>query len=112
MHTSVCVSVKVKYTTQMSTVVSLICVGPSFQKMNHHFLLFGLLGPINLEKNLKPCCFICDLVPVWRNNGSISVLSIYSEACLKWLLKNRQNKRKDNWYLSAFKKYCRFWGVF
>ena len=38
----------------MSTVVSLICLGPSFQKMTHHFLLHGLLWPTNLEKNLKP----------------------------------------------------------
>ena len=35
MHTSV--SVLVKYTTQMSTVFSLICLDPSFQKMAHHF---------------------------------------------------------------------------
>ena len=39
----------------MSTVVSFICLGPSFQKMSHHFLLHGLLRPTNLEKNLKPC---------------------------------------------------------
>ena len=39
----------------MSTVVSLICLGPSFQKMTHHFLLHGSLRPTNLEKNLKPC---------------------------------------------------------
>ena len=55
MHTSVCVSVLVKYTTQMSTVVSLVCLGPSFQKVTHQFLLHGSLRPINLEKNLKPC---------------------------------------------------------
>ena len=46
---------QVKYTAQMSTVVSLICLGPSFQKMTHHFLLKGSLRPTNLEKNLKPC---------------------------------------------------------
>ena len=34
----------------MSTVVSLICLGPSFQKMTHHFLLHGSLWPTNLEK--------------------------------------------------------------
>ena len=34
----------------MSTVVSLICLGPSFQKMTHHILLHGSLGPTNLEK--------------------------------------------------------------
>ena len=39
----------------MSTVVSLICLGPSFQKMTHHFLLHGSLWPTNLENNLKPC---------------------------------------------------------
>ena len=39
----------------MSTVFSLICLGPSFQKMTHHFLLHGSLWPTNLEKNLKPC---------------------------------------------------------
>ena len=38
----------------MSTVVSLICLGPSFQKMTGHFLLHGSLWPTNLEKNLKP----------------------------------------------------------
>ena len=40
--------------TQMSTVFSLISLGPSFQKMTHHFLLYGSLRPDNLEKNLKP----------------------------------------------------------
>ena len=39
----------------MSTVFSMICMGPSFQKMTHHFLLHGSPGPANLEKNLKPC---------------------------------------------------------
>ena len=39
--------------TQMTTVVSLICLGPSFQKMTHYFLLHGSLQPTNLEKNLK-----------------------------------------------------------
>ena len=38
----------------MSTVFSLICLGPSFQKMTHHFLHHGSLWPTNLEKNLKP----------------------------------------------------------
>ena len=34
-----------KYTTQMSTMFSLICLGPSFQKVTHHVLLHGsLLG--------------------------------------------------------------------
>ena len=33
----------------MSTVVSLICLGPSFKKMTHHFLLHGSLWPTNLE---------------------------------------------------------------
>ena len=40
----------------MSTVFSLICFDPSFQKMAHYFLLHGSLRPTNLEKNLKPCC--------------------------------------------------------
>ena len=53
MHTSV--SVQVKYTTQMLTVFSLICLDPSFQKMAHHFLLHGSLRPSNLEENLKLC---------------------------------------------------------
>ena len=39
----------------MSTVVILICLGPSFQKMTHHILLHGSLPPTNPEKNLKPC---------------------------------------------------------
>ena len=47
---SICIQVSVKYTTQMSTVVGLICLGPSFQKMTHHFLLHGSLRPTNLEK--------------------------------------------------------------
>ena len=38
----------------MSTVLSLICFVPSFQKMSQHFLLYGSLRPTNLEKNLKP----------------------------------------------------------
>ena len=38
----------------MSTVVSLICLGSSFQKMTHYYLLDGSLRPSNLEKNLKP----------------------------------------------------------
>ena len=57
MHTSVCVSVLVKYITQMSTAVSLTCLGPSFQKMTLYFWLHGSLQPINLEKNLKPCMY-------------------------------------------------------
>ena len=47
--------------------VSLICLGPSFQKMTHHFLLHGSLWPTNLEKNLKPCTisiFSCADLPV------------------------------------------------
>ena len=52
MHTSVCVLVK--HTTQMSTVTSLICLGPSFQKMTHNFLLHESIQPTSLEKNLKP----------------------------------------------------------
>ena len=39
----------------MSTVVSLICLGPSFQKMTHYFLLHGSLRLTNHEKYLKPC---------------------------------------------------------
>ena len=42
----------------MSTVVSLICLGSSFQKMIHHFLLHGSLPPTNLEKKLKSCTYI------------------------------------------------------
>ena len=65
MHSSVYVSVQVKYTTQMLTVVSLICLGPSFQKMTRHFLLHGSLQPTNLEKYLKPCI-------IGINHGSLS----------------------------------------
>ena len=43
----------------MSTVVSLICLGPSFQKMTHHFLLHGSLRPTCLEKSLKPFLRYC-----------------------------------------------------
>ena len=54
MQTSVCVSVgKVYYPNVI--LFSLICLGPSFQKMTHHFLLHGSYWPTNLEKNLKPC---------------------------------------------------------
>ena len=46
----------------MPSVFSLICVGPSFQKMTHHFLLHGSLWPTNLEKILKPCLLLyCEL---------------------------------------------------
>ena len=38
----------------MSIVVSLICLGPSFQKMTHHFLLHGSLPPTNLKKIWSP----------------------------------------------------------
>ena len=38
----------------MSTVFGLICLGPSFQKMTHHFLLHGSLWPTNLEKIWSP----------------------------------------------------------
>ena len=40
---------------KFSEFACLICLGPSFQKMTHHFLLHGSLWPTNLEKNLKPC---------------------------------------------------------
>ena len=52
-------------TTQMSTVVSLICFGPSFQKMTHHFLLHGSLWPTNLEKNLKPWLYMIQKIKYW-----------------------------------------------
>ena len=39
----------------MSTVFSLICLSPSFQKMTHHFLLHRSLRVTNLEKNLNLC---------------------------------------------------------
>ena len=50
----------------MSNVVSLICLGPSFQKMTHHFLLHGSHRPINREKNLKLC--VIKSKPVAVNN--------------------------------------------
>ena len=37
----------------LSTVLSLICVGPSFQKMTNHFLLHGSLWPNDLEKKTE-----------------------------------------------------------
>ena len=46
----------------MSTVVTLICLGPSFQKMTHHFLLHGSLQPTTLEKKLKPCLMLLILM--------------------------------------------------
>ena len=39
----------------MSTVFSLICLGPSFQKMTHHFLHHGSIWPTYRENNPKPC---------------------------------------------------------
>ena len=42
----------------MPILVSLICLGPSFQKITHHFMLHGSLWPTNLEKKseaLKYC---------------------------------------------------------
>ena len=47
-----------KYTTQISTVVSLICLGPLFQKMTHHFLLHGSIRPTNLEKKPEALLFL------------------------------------------------------
>ena len=47
MHTDVSVSVQV-------TVASLICLGPSFQKMTHHILLHGSLPRTDLEKIRSP----------------------------------------------------------
>ena len=38
----------------MSTVLCLICLGPSFQKMTNHVLLHESLRPTYLEKSLKP----------------------------------------------------------
>ena len=43
----------------MSVVLSLICLGPLFQKMTHYFSLNGSLRPTNLKKNLKPWYLIC-----------------------------------------------------
>ena len=35
-------------------------------------------------------------------------IAVYSKACLKWPLKNRQNKDiNDKWYLNEGRKYCR-----
>ena len=51
----------------MSTVFSLICLDPSFQKMAHHFLLHGSLRPTNLEKNQKPCKEICLMQTKWNS---------------------------------------------
>ena len=39
---------------------------------------------------------------------------VYSKTCLKWPLKNRQNKGlKDKWYLDEGRKYCRMlsWSI-
>ena len=54
----------------MSTVVSLICLGPSFQKMTHHFLLHGSLQPTNLEKS--------EALFTWKSN---SVLNYFLQSC-------------------------------
>ena len=38
----------------------------------------------------------------------IGTFCIYSKTCLKWPLKNRQNKGlKDKWLLNEGRKYCR-----
>ena len=54
-------------------------MGPSFQKMTHHSLVHGSLGPTNLEKNLKPCKFCFILMP-----GRVvqSVTCLATDACL------------------------------
>ena len=48
----------------MSTVVRLICLCPSFQKMTHHFLPHGSLRPTDLEKNQKPSVILLPASPV------------------------------------------------
>ena len=45
---------KVYYPNVICVYCSLICFGPSFQKMTHHFLLHGSLWPTNLEKIRSP----------------------------------------------------------
>ena len=65
----------------MSTVVSLIYLGPSFQKMTHHFWLHGSLRPTNLEKNLKPCLTHISV----QSHNSVHFLSF---TCLMSLIKD------------------------
>ena len=65
--------------------VTLLCLGPHFQKITHHFLLHGSLPPTNLEKNLKPCingdegsltylCLSCSSVSIIISHMPVSSL--------------------------------------
>ena len=75
----------------MSTVVSLICFGPSFQKMSNQFLRHGSFRPTNLEKNLKPCVGINMFVPkdmfyfAWSTFCSSVPWILYEAAGLSYL---------------------------
>ena len=51
----ICVSVKIKYTSQMSTLVLKVdMLGPTISENDPPFLLHWSLRPTNFEKNLKP----------------------------------------------------------
>ena len=87
----------------MSTVVSLICLGPSFQKMTNHFLLHGSLWPTNLEKNLKPSIIylwvVEDFIEIIMQMGSSIAVSINQVTKVvlvvqihKSVLKNKQTE--------------------
>ena len=79
----------------MSTVVSLICLGPSFQKMTHHFLLHGsLLLPTNLEKNLKPWRFL-EPITLCSSNGSDRLVQICRLTSLPCLHKQSLDEDED-----------------
>ena len=69
----------------MSTVVSLICLGPPFQKMTHHFLLHESLLPTNLEKNLKLClrglCSFLKFQDYVYDSLHTAAISVYLSCC-------------------------------
>ena len=67
----------------MSTVVSLICLGPSFQKMAHPFLLNGSLRPTYLEKTsealkkvLKSCFFLYQAYRIFEDDTACDIIKI------------------------------------
>ena len=85
---SIYICMQVSYTTQMSTVFSLTCLGPSFQKMTHHFLIHGSLWPTILEKNLKPCFHVLRLMmeehlPKGSSTDGLDKLKVINSGHLK-----------------------------
>ena len=68
MHTSACVSI----TTQMSTVFSLICLGPIILENDPPFFAPWVTLAYQSWKNLKPCTR-----KDWEESAFVSVLLTY-----------------------------------